>query len=110
VSEMLYGPGHFSFARSFRYVHAYAEVGSDGDDTAYLYDSPGDDLLLARDADPGAEDWAKLCDEADTLFAMWAHGFDTVYADSGTGDNDTADIGENLDFSLQLTGTWENQI
>jgi hypothetical protein len=100
----------YNMAHSFRYVKAYAEVGSGGTDVAELYDTTGDDYLLARDADPAGEDWALLRDAADEVYAVWAYGLDEIWADSGTGDDDTADVGEDLDFALHLTGDRENQL
>jgi len=107
-SARMFGSSFSNWVGGFREVHAYAEFGSGDTDRAYLYDSTGDDYLLARDADPAEEDWVKLCDAADVLFALWAHGFDKIFADSGEGDNDTADLGPNLDAVPLLTGTWEN--
>jgi len=100
-------------AQSFRHVHAYAEVGSGGTDTACLYDSAGDDYLEARDGDPQEEDWGQLGDAADAVFDLWVRGFDgidDIDADSGSGDYDTTDLDpeEDLDFDLFLTGSWEN--
>ena len=103
----LYGNGFYNRAKSFRTVYGYFEQGSGGTDVAYLYDSTGDDYLLARDGDPSGEDWVLLRDEADAVYAIWAAGLDEIWADSGTGD-DTADEGDNLDFQLHLTGVWEN--
>jgi hypothetical protein len=99
----------YNMAHSFRYVKAYAEVGSGGTDVAELYDTSGDDYLLARDGDPTGEDWALLRDAADAVYAVWAYGLDEIWADSGSGDDDTADVGEDLDLALHLTGVWENQ-
>jgi len=104
----LYGDGFFNRAMSFRTVYGYAEQGSGGTDVAYLYDSTGDDYLEARDGDPSGEDWVLLRDAADAVYAIWAYGLDEIWADSGTGDDDTADEGDNLDFDLHLTGAWEN--
>jgi hypothetical protein len=102
-------PGTFyNMVHSFRTVKAYAEEGSGGHDVAQLWDSSGDELLQARDGDPGGEDWVLLRDEAAAAYAVWAYGVDEVWADSGTGDDDTLDEGPNLDFLLHATGTGEN--
>ena len=106
----LYGDGFYNRAKSFAEVYAYAEQGSGGADVGYLYDSTGDDYLEARDGDPSGEDWVMLRDEAMAQYAIWAYGLDGVWTDSGAGDDDTADEGDNLDFSLDLMGVWENQL
>ncbi|HUT92101.1 MAG TPA: S8 family serine peptidase [Thermoguttaceae bacterium] len=103
----LYGNGFYNRAKSFRTVYGYAEQGSGGTDVGYLYDSTGDDYLQARDGDPSGEDWVMLRDEAVAEYTIWAYGLDEIWADSGT-DDDTADVGDNLDFDLHLTGAWEN--
>jgi len=108
IEAKLYGDGFYNRAKSFRTVYGYAEQGSGGTDVGYLYDSTGDDYLQARDGDPSDEDWAMLRDAADAVYAVWAYGLDEIWADSGTGDDDTADEGDNLDFDLHLTGVWEN--
>jgi len=106
----LYGDGFFNRAVSFRTVYGYAELGSGGTDVGYLYDSTADDYVEARDGDPGSEDWVMLRDEAMAQYAIWAYGLDGVWADSGAGDDDTTDEGDNFDFSLDLMGVWENQL
>jgi hypothetical protein len=75
----LYGTGFANRALGFDYVHGYSHEG--GTDTAYLFDSAGDDLLEAR------PNQIRLSGDA---FFYRAKSFDKVFAHSSEGDNDLA--------------------
>jgi hypothetical protein len=64
-------------------VHAYAKYG--GTDTARMYDTPGDDTMIAK------PDWTKLYsnDPADPYFVRAKH-FEHVHGHSTAGGTDTA--------------------
>ena len=82
----LWGTGHYSRAKFFESVTAYATAG--GNDTASLYDGTTDDLFVSWDGG------ASLADSAttDPAFSYRAEGFDTIDAYANNGGLDSAKL------------------
>ncbi len=94
----LFGEGFYNRAKYFEEVYAHGQNG--GLDEAYLYDSPEADLVQAQG------NWTRLSNAAlDFLYEV--AGFNYVKATASSTD-DTKDIVEPLDFTLELDGPWQD--
>jgi hypothetical protein len=87
---------HFARVRFFDEVHAHGGAG--GNDVAYLYDTSGNDQLVAEDNEATLNSG---------VFDTTVYDFGTVYANSSQGGTDTTDVTDPLDFDLILTGYWD---
>jgi hypothetical protein len=90
----MFGLGFFHEARGFDRTTAQSTAG--GYDRAVLYDSAGDDLLVAR---------ALTAYLSGSDFRNDAEGFDQVTAQLINGGSNVADVGA-IDFLLGILGEW----
>ena len=96
---MLEGPGYKHVAYLFDFVHAY---GGDGAETAYFYDSPGDDTFV------GKPDFSYVRGDG---FFYRAKFFEEVHADASEDGTDQAELHDSaledvLEAGEQTGQTW----
>ncbi len=91
----------YIYTRGFKFTDAYGSDDASSNDTAYLYDSTGDDIFYGKD------NYGYLADKAGVEFHNQVNDFDRVYARSS--DRDTDDdvvIDGTISYYLTKLGTW----
>jgi len=91
----LFGTNFLNYAAGFDTVYAYANAG--GNDSANLYDSAGNDRLIARN------NLAQILYGDGSSISLY--DFNWVAARATAGGSDTKDV-DPIDYVLQTQGVW----